>query len=173
MPQGRTDQALQEFQKALALDPLSAIVNTNYGSALTQARRFPEALAQFQKVQAGDPNFPAAHYKLSQLYAMMGRFGDAVTEIRAFTPNAKTTPDAKGYCDILLQALSPKDADTAAAVGTAYALAGDRDHAFQYLEKAYAAGDNELLWVIRYPALDSLRSDPRFADLMRRLGLPQ
>jgi hypothetical protein len=55
----------------------------------------------------------------------------------------------------------------------AAALAGDRDEAFQYLEKSYADEDNELLIEVRYPALDSLRSDPRFADLLHRLGLPQ
>ncbi len=59
------------------------------------------------------------------------------------------------------------------ALAIAYSIAGDRDQAFQYLEKAFSDGDNELLLVIRYPALDPLRSDPRYADLMRRLGLPE
>jgi predicted deacetylase len=58
-------------------------------------------------------------------------------------------------------------------VAVAAALAGDRNQAFEYLEKAYADGDSELLFVIRFPALDPLRSDPRFKDLMRRLGLPE
>jgi len=58
-------------------------------------------------------------------------------------------------------------------VAVASAISGDRDQAFEYLEKAYSDGDNELLIVIRYPALDPIRSDPRYADLMRRLGLPE
>jgi predicted deacetylase len=66
-----------------------------------------------------------------------------------------------------------EEADFSAAVAVAAALAGNRDQAFDYLEKAYSDGDTELLVAIRYPALDSLRSDPRFADLMRRLGLPE
>jgi hypothetical protein len=78
--------------------------------------------------------------------------------------------DAKGYLQLTLR-LEGSDRSTAAAV--AAALVGNRDEAFEYLEKAYSDGDNELLIGIRYPALDSLRSDPRFADLMRRLGLPQ
>jgi predicted Zn-dependent protease len=65
-----------------------------------------------------------------------------------------------------------EDSDRSAAVADAAAAAGNRDQAFEYLEKAYSNGDNELLFVIRYPALDPLRSDPRFKDLMRRLGLP-
>ena len=65
------------------------------------------------------------------------------------------------------------DSDRSAAVAVASALAGNRDQAFEYLEKAYSDGDSELLFVIRFPALDQLRSDPRFKDLMRRLGLPE
>jgi hypothetical protein len=63
--------------------------------------------------------------------------------------------------------------DRSAAAGVAATLAGDRDMAFQYLEKSYADGDSELLFVLRYPALDPLRSDPRFKDLLRRLNLPE
>jgi hypothetical protein len=78
--------------------------------------------------------------------------------------------DAKGYLQLILR-LEGSDRSTAAAIASA--LAGNRDQAFEYLEKAYSDGDNELLIAIRYPALDPLRSDPRFADLMRRLGLPE
>jgi len=53
------------------------------------------------------------------------------------------------------------------------ALAGDRDKAFEYLDKAYSIEDEDLMLIPRYPALDSVRSDPRYTDLMRRLGLPQ
>jgi predicted Zn-dependent protease len=138
-----------------------------------EARRYPDALAQLQKVLQRDPSFPAVHYKLSQLYATTGRFPEAVAEIRGAFPKANATPDAKGYCAIIADNFAPEDADTASAIAFAFAVAGDRERAFQYLEKAYANGDNELLWVVRYPGLDSLRSDPRFSDLMRRLGLPQ
>ena len=63
--------------------------------------------------------------------------------------------------------------DRSAAVGAAAALAGDRDMAFEYLNKAFTDGNDELPCVVRYPALDSIRSDPRYADLMRRMGLPE
>jgi eukaryotic-like serine/threonine-protein kinase len=172
MPTGRINDALAEFQTALSLDPLSAIVNTNYGCALMEAHRFPEAVAQFQKVLARDPNFGPAHYKLSQLYANMGRFADAVVEIQPAFPQVHATPDAKGYI-VMMQQFRPEDSDTASAIAVAYAAAGDRDHAFQYLEKAYSNQDNELFWALRYPALDVLRSDPRYKDLMRRLNLPE
>jgi len=172
MPEGQISHALDEFQSALSLDPLSAIVNTNYACALMEARRYQEALAQFQKVLERDPNFPPAHYKLSQLYATIGRFPEAVNELQKAFPKATSAgADAKGYSDLTRAYI--QGTDSSAAVAVTLALSGNRDQAFQYLQKAYADGDSELLWAIRYPALDSLRSDPRYADLMRRLGLPQ
>jgi eukaryotic-like serine/threonine-protein kinase len=170
-PQNRMDEALEQYRTAISLDPLSSIINTNYGVLLMEARRYPEAIAQFQKVLARDPNFPAVHYKLSQFYATTGRFADAVNELQgAFPKPIPVSEDAKGYLQLTLR-LEGSDRSTAAAVASA--LVGNRDQAFEYLEKAYSDGDNELLIGIRYPALDSLRSDARFADLMRRLGLPQ
>ena len=105
------------------------------------------------------------------LYANEGRFGDAVNEIRRIVPKpTAASPDAKGYLELTKEM---DNSDRSAAVAVASVLAGDRDQAFQYLEKAYTDGDTELLFVIRYPALDPLRSDPRFKDLMLRLGLPE
>ncbi|PYX70735.1 MAG: protein kinase [Acidobacteria bacterium] len=69
VPEKRFDEAFQEFRVALSLDPLSPIMNTNYAATLSDAHRFPEAMAAFQKVLQSDPNFPPAHHKLSQLYA--------------------------------------------------------------------------------------------------------
>jgi serine/threonine protein kinase/tetratricopeptide (TPR) repeat protein len=170
-PQNRTEEALEQYRVALSLDPLSSIVNSNYALMLTQARRYPEALAEFQKVLARDPNFTPAHYKLSQLYAIMGRFGDAVSEMRQIlTKPVTATPDAKGY---LAMAMAMDDADRTASIAIASALAGNKEQAFQYLEKAYADGDSELLFAVRLPALDSLHSDPRFAEFVRKMGLQQ
>ncbi len=169
--QNRQTEAIDQMRTALSLDPLSSIVNTNYAVLLMQAHRYPESLAQFQKVLERDSGFAPAHYKLSQLYAMTGRFADAVNELQgAFPKPVPVSSDAKGYLQLILR-MHGTDVTTAAAV--AAALLGDRDQAFQYLEKAYADGDNELLTGIRYPALDPLRSDPRYKDLMRRLDLPE
>jgi serine/threonine protein kinase/tetratricopeptide (TPR) repeat protein len=169
--QNRQTEAIDQMRTALSLDPLSSIVNTNYGVLLMESHRYPESLAQFQKVLERDIRFGPAHYKLSQLYATTGRFADAVNELQgAFPKPIPVSSDAKGYLQLILL-LNGTDRSTAAAVASA--LLGDRDHAFQYLEKAYADGDNELLIGIRYPALDPLRSDPRYKDLMRRLALPE
>jgi hypothetical protein len=67
----------------------------------------------------------------------------------------------------------PPENDPVSAIALGFALGGDRDKAFEQLDKAFADQDDELIFGIRYPGFDSLRSDPRYADLMRRLGLPE
>ncbi|MGA7931147.1 MAG: protein kinase [Candidatus Sulfotelmatobacter sp.] len=170
-PENRLNAAEAQYRTALSLDPLSSIVNTNYAVMLMVAKQYPGSLAQFQKVLARDPNFAPAHYRLSQLYATTGRFSEAVTEFhKALSKTTTVTDDAKGYLQLML---TLEGTDRSGAVAVASALAGYKDQAFENLEKAYSDGDNELLICIRYPALDPLRSDPRYADLMRRFGLPQ
>jgi eukaryotic-like serine/threonine-protein kinase len=170
-PENRLDEAQAQFRTALSLDPLSSIINTNYAVLLMVAKHNPESLAQFQKVLDRDPNFGPAHYKLSQLYATTGRFPEAVAELKKIFPKpTPVTDDAKGYLNLMS---TLQGTDRSGAVAVASALAGDKDRAFESLEKAYTDGDNELLICIRYPALDTLRSDSRYADLMRRFGLPQ
>jgi predicted Zn-dependent protease len=168
-PEKRFDEALEQCRIALSLDPLSSIIGTNYSVILMDVHRDPEALAQFQRVLERDPTFGPAQYMLSQLYASTGRFADAVHEMSP--PGSDSHPrDAKTYRELML---TLEDSDRSGAVAVAYAIEGNHDKAFAYLEKAYADGDRELIVVIRYPALDPLRSDRRYAELMRRLGLPE
>jgi len=174
VPEKRIDEALTELQTALSLDPLSPIVNTNYAATLQMAHRYPESLAQFQKTLERDPSFPPAHLKLSYLYATTGQFANAVEEVRKYVgAHAGTwSNNPKGYAEGLLATVI-EDETGYADVALGFALNGDRDKAFEYLNKAYAMQDSELILAIRFPALDSLHSDPRWADLMRRLDLPQ
>ena len=172
-PEKRFDEALQEFRVALSLDPLSPIMNTNYAATLSFAHRFPEAMAAFQKVLQSDPNFTPAHHKLAQLYAAQGDFARAVGELQKFVSKPGSwSPDAKGYQELAEAGFSGRaEASTWLALNAS--SIGDRNKAFQYLEKAYAKQEIELNLCIRYPTLDPIRSDPRYADLMRRMGLPE
>ena len=168
--ENRTDQALGEFRTAMSLDPLSPIVNTNYAALLMNAHRYDEALAQFQKALQTDPGFRPAHYKLSQLYALTGHFDQALQELQKFAPMPGSfSPDAKGYAALTL-AHEPLGGWTA-DIAMAYAIAGDREKTFEYLEKAYAEEDEELLFILRIPAFDGFRSDARYRSLMNRIGL--
>jgi serine/threonine protein kinase/tetratricopeptide (TPR) repeat protein len=173
MPEKRIDESLEEFRKALSLDPLSGIVNVNYALTLMVAHRYPEALAQMQKELEHDPSFGPAHYYLSQMYASTGQFADAVNEMQRLGPApipGSFSGDAQGYLK-LAQDRRASSAPTLVAV--IYALQGDRNKAFEYLEKAYAEQDAELMACIRFPAFDVLHSDPRWTEFMRRLGLPE
>jgi eukaryotic-like serine/threonine-protein kinase len=172
VPLKRIDQALEEFRIALSLDPLSSIVNTNYATTLMVAGRFPESLAHFRKTLDRDPGFGPAHYKLSQLLATTGHFAEAQSEFLKFTPvPGSWSSDAQGYNKLMLA--TPAEDDDIAAIVVSFGLLGNRDKTFEYLEKGFSGEDDEIIFCIRYPALDSIRSDPRYADLMRRLGLPE
>ncbi len=174
VPQKRLEQALSELRTAMSLDPLSPILNTNYASVLTMAHRYDESLAQFQKALQADPGFRPAHYKLSLLYAAMGRFGDAVSELQKFvsTPGS-FSPDAKGYVALCRASELFDRNEWFSAIAVAYGYANDREKTLEYLENAYSAADEEILLAIRLPAFDFIRGDPRYADLMRRMGLPK
>ncbi|HUI84302.1 MAG TPA: protein kinase [Candidatus Binatia bacterium] len=169
LPQNRMDECLKEFQTALSLDPLSSIIGSNYALALTAARRYPEALAQYQKVLDRDPNFAPAYYKRSWAYLSMGRLPEAVSDMQKYTGSkVAVPPDAKGYLQLAMAL--PSELRTS-PLTVAYAVNGDRDQAFRYMNEEYANDDTELSMAIRIPAMDPLRSDPRYLDLMRRLGL--
>jgi serine/threonine protein kinase/tetratricopeptide (TPR) repeat protein len=171
MPQSRIDESLEEFRIALSLDPLSPIMNVNCGLTLMVAHRYPEAIAQINKVLERDPSFAPAQFYLSQVYATSGRYADAISELKKVgTFKGSWSPDAQGYLKLMLE---PGLAGPPSNIAVAYALEGDRNRALDYLEKAYSEQDSELMACIRFPAFDSLHSEPRWADLMRRLGLPQ
>jgi tetratricopeptide (TPR) repeat protein len=173
VPEKRYDQALEEFRLALALDPLSSIMQVNYATTLLMAHRYPEALVQFQKTLESDPNFPPAHFKVSQLYATTGDFTHAVSELHKFIPvPGSWSPDAKGYFDLARAGFSGTD-DRFTWLAITAAPIGDRNKTFDYLEKALSSQEIEVILCIRYPTLDPIRSDPRYAAMMRQVGLPE
>jgi serine/threonine protein kinase/tetratricopeptide (TPR) repeat protein len=174
IPQNRLEEALQEFKIALSLDPLSPIVNTNLAMLYTEMHRYPEAKAQFEKTLARDPQFGPAHWKLSALCAAQKDFVCAVDQVQGWgglVVIPSPAHDAATYLKLVMSR-QPQEEWTPAVAG-AYAALGNKDKAFEYLEKAVAAHNTELILEIRYPLLDPIRSDPRYPDLMRRIGIPQ
>src|SRR5208282_4794222 len=169
-PTNHPEQALKEMQTALSLDPLSAIINANYGSLLMVARKYPEALEQMNKTFESNPSFVPIFYKRSQVLATMGRYPEAVRDIQTMDAMSKTnlsnpkleTPDARGYAQAIFDTFAPSDADTPGALAVAYALAGDKDRVFENFQKAYDTKSDEILLVLRFPAFDTIRHDPRF-----------
>jgi len=172
-PENRLDQALKELQTALSLDPLSSIMNANYAVLLAATRRNDEAKAQFLKVLERDPSFRPAHIKFSHFYASTGDFANAVNQFHAAVPvPGSFSPNAQGYTNQALEAYKT-DTGIVDAVILGYAMSGNRDKALEYLNRGFDDANFEIAFVLRNPGLDSLRSDPRFKDLLHRLNLPE
>jgi tetratricopeptide (TPR) repeat protein len=140
------------------------------------AHKYAEARAEFDQILERDPSFQPAYFYLAQMLATTGNWSEAIPAFLRSGPASVTplpgypfSPDAQGVVNLVL--VAGKDT-LPATVAVAYALAGDRDKAFQYLDNAYAQRDDELMAVIRFPAFDALKNDPRWAALLHKVGLP-
>jgi len=191
---GRHEEAFAQINKAHEIDPFSRSVNANIGLRFYEARRFDEAIAQYKKVIEMEPNYPIVHAFLAHAYEAKGLNSEAIAEIRtadillekdstesserkaaAFTQALKTG-GAQGYWRKHLE-LSLKEYEqgyeTAFGIAVNYARLGDRDLAFEWLEKSFAAHEENMVGIKANPAFDGLSSDPRFQNLVRRIGLSQ
>ncbi len=188
-PMGRHEESIREMKRALELDPLSLIMNSNLARAYFLARQYDQAIAQERKTLEIDPNFPHAHAYLAAVYEQKGMFREAAEEwgkshfyILSLSPaevaalkQAYAEKGAKGYWQKSIEFFrvrSKQDYVRSWLYPQAYVRLGDKDKAFEWLEKAYQGHDVGLGFLKVHPAFDSLRSDPRYKDLMRRVGLP-
>jgi len=188
-PLKRTDEAIAEIQRALELDPLSVIMNRIYGDVLVDARRYDEAIAQYQKTLDLDPNFPTAHYFLGRAYEFKGMYDQAVAEYTKSQGISIIPPEQiqklkdvyaksgwKAYMQMSIDLLLPDSQRTLFppfAIATFYARLGNADETMKWLEKGYEERDFRMTLLSVSEEFDSVRSDPRFRELVRRMGLPE
>jgi serine/threonine protein kinase/tetratricopeptide (TPR) repeat protein len=182
VPLGRMQAAILEFRKALEIDPLSPIINANFGRTLIMARRYDEAGEQLRKTVDLEPSFRVAHLGLRDLYEAQGKYEEARSEHIKFAGASEVEvaslfrqPGAKGYWQARVEydlEQQQKHYVGAGFIAADYLGVGDRDKAFAALEKGYQEQDDLMAILIRLPTFDSIRSDPRYADLLRRMGLP-
>jgi TolB-like protein/Tfp pilus assembly protein PilF len=185
---GRFEEAIGEIKKAQQLDPLSLIVNSLVGSVFRFSRRYDEAIEQLRQTLAMDPSFGPAHINLGQIYVRKRMYSEAIAEFRAGLKFAGEDPrfitglgcayalsgnqvEARKILAELL-ARSKRGYFPAHAIATVYIALGDKDRAFEWLGKAVEERGEYVVWLKVEPGYDPLRSDPRFADLLRRLNLP-
>ncbi len=185
---GRFDEALAEIKRAQELDPLSLVISSNVAFSFYLARQYDRAIEQFRKTLEMDPNFAYAHYRLGRTYMQKAMFGEAIVELQKAVALAGGSPfrvaslgqayalsgkrgEALKILDELKE-LSKQRQVYPAVIAEIYVGLGEKDQAFAWLEKAYAERSGQLRHLKVEPAYDRLRSDPRFQDLLRRVGLP-
>jgi serine/threonine-protein kinase len=185
---GRNEEAVAEIKRAQELDPLSLIINSIVGVAYMENRQYDQATEQLRKTIEMDANFSRARMFLAQAYERTEVFEEAIAEhekrfILDGTPpeeanqkaavlrEAHRKSGAKGYWRKQIELYeSGQISWTLTRVASFYAQLRENDQAFALLEKAY---EKRQIRNLKSPIFDPIRSDPRFQNLLRRLGLPQ
>ncbi|MCI0698135.1 protein kinase [candidate division KSB1 bacterium] len=186
MPMGRTEESLAEIQRAQELDPLSLVINSSHGWLLHFARQHDKAVDQGLKTLEMDPNFSTVHIHLGWIYEQQSRYDEAIMEFQkgisllgddAFNVVPACTHAMSGRTDearkILqeVSALSKERYVSRYFTAAVYVGLNEKDQAFEWLKKAYEERDGWLVFLKIDPRCDRLRSDPRFTDLLKKVGL--
>jgi tetratricopeptide (TPR) repeat protein len=183
---GRSGEGISELKKAESLDPLSLIISADMADALCIAHLFDDAVRQSKKTLEMDPHFAVGHYELGQALEQKQMHDEAIAEFQraieisghsgvfdsslahAYAVSGRHEEATKIAKD--LESRHDQNPSAEANIALIYVGLGDQDQAMIWLNKAYDARFNPS--ILLRPAYDPLRSDPRFKDLLRRIGLP-
>jgi TolB-like protein/DNA-binding winged helix-turn-helix (wHTH) protein/Flp pilus assembly protein TadD len=183
----RNDEAIAEMRKAESLDPLSLVITADLAELLLLAHSYDESIQWSRKTLELDPSFGLAHNHLGQAYLQKHMTDEAIAELKIAVPLSHDAPTcianlARAYAasgDRLdaerllrdLQTRSRPGQSFASEIAAIAAALGHRDEALSWLERGYTERFNP--GVLIRPGFDSLRGDPRFQDLERRVGFPR
>jgi TolB-like protein/Tfp pilus assembly protein PilF len=181
---GRHDESIVQGRRARELDPLSAFTSGNLGFRLYFARRYDESIAELKKAHELDPDSDFVYNILGYSYAGKGEFkeaiaayqeavrlGDQSTSIQVYLGAAYAGAGERAKAQAILTRLqNTKEYVSQGELAALYTALGDKDAAFASLESAYQDHDLQLQFLKVDPSFDALRDDPRFADLLRRVG---
>src|SRR5207302_5343238 len=178
---GNTDRAIEIYRKAVELDPVNAQSRSFLAFGLATTKRFAEARAEYARVIELNSSAPWAHAGLGLAYLLENKFEDAATEAQADAGDwtrllivscARWAQKRVPESDAALAELTKNDAETAAyQIAEVYAYRGDKDKAFEWLERARRQRDPGLGNLRRDPLVENLHSDPRWNAFLRTMGL--
>jgi tetratricopeptide (TPR) repeat protein len=186
MSAGRFDEALAELERAQELDPSSLTINRVRGRLFYFMRQYDRAVEHFQKIVEVEPNARGVHFHLALTYEQKGMYGEAVAEhlkdasiggylkpeeIEAFRETFRVS-GWRGYIQKWIDGERREGGSKFPVLLAAhYTRLDEREQAFAWLEKAFDERDANLVHLKIEPGFDRLRGDPRFQDLLRRVGL--
>jgi TolB-like protein/Tfp pilus assembly protein PilF len=184
----RLDEGISERRLAIELDPLSVISNFELGQAWFWKRDYDQAIRQFQKTLELDPEFQPVLQYLPAAYAQIGMYDEAIRQIQQTPETADVlSTGVPGY--VLAMAGQKREAHaildelrrrrekgkeyvTPVSLALIHVALGEKDAALAWLEKGYEERAFQMQFLNVDPRFDTIRDDPRFADLVRRIGLP-
>ena len=186
---GRIDEALEEIRRAQLLDPLSMPIRANVGVIYYFGRQYDSAIGQLQSVLKENPKFWLAHWGLGLAYEQKGIMSEAITEFEtAATLSGRSTnaiaslghayaiAGKRHEAGTVLSELENRAKQTNISgyeIALLFVGLGDKDRAFEALGRAFQERSTLLGYLKMDPRFDLLRTDPRFQDLIRHVGLPQ
>jgi len=176
---GRFDEGIAIHKKAVELDPLSPVLSLTLGWSYSRARRYDEGIAHLRKMLQLYPNHPIALYQISWHYVFKGMYKEAIEAVeRGPEPSQKAYIYAvSGRRDDAFKVLqevldySQHDYFDALYIAEIYMGLGDTEKTFEWLNKAYEERSAYMVWLKTEPVFDPIRSDPRYVELCRKIGL--
>ncbi len=183
---GRHEEAIAKIKRAEELDPLNLSLKLNVGAVYLDARQYDRAIEQFLKIRKNYPEFIWVEYDLGFAYLFKKMCPEAIASFKKALAVLKDEPAIQASlplsyasCGMKMEAINMieklKDSPNADRVAFAgvYAILGDKDKAFFWLERALEQKAPDILKINSSPLFDSLHSDPRFQRLLQRIGFPQ
>jgi len=182
---GRHQEAIAEIHTAQRLEPLSMIIHHQAGQIYQNARMYPEAFLEYRKTLMIQPGFGPTYAAMMLAFRRQGRYQECVEALRQanryWDPGETSSQDLKRLADAstrgkqayLRTALefNKKHPSTAYNAAFDYALLGEREQAFQQLQKSLEARELQIINLLNDPEFDSLKGDPRFQEIAKKIGL--
>jgi len=184
---GRFDESVMEAKKAVELDPLSLIISASLGNRLNEARRYEEAANQCRKTLDMDPNFGLAHLCIGISYVNEGHFQEGIPALQKgmeLLPGDPYSMEELGIAyalsgdrararEILTKLKGSSQPHLPSySIAMVYAGLADKEQTISWLERGCDERNDDMVYMKIEPVLDPFRSDPRFQDLIRRVGFP-